>query len=116
MDYDQKSIIQRMKQALDVDKDIEIAEYFQISKGAVGNWKTNGVSDAVIISFCLENNISLQWLLLGYGEMREKNPYCVDKDLILDFPYIGGFIQACKDRDVKLMRVLAGQVIKSLDS
>lgn len=66
------SVLNRMKKALNVDRDKDVAEYFGINQQQVYNWKTRGTIPLdQCIQLRLEKGVSLDWLLLGIGDDEE---------------------------------------------
>lgn len=67
--YNCLAILNRMKDALGVERDKDVAEYFGVNQQLVYNWKSRGT---VPLDQCIrlreEKGISLDWLLLGIGE------------------------------------------------
>lgn len=75
---DKKSIgldvLTRMKSALGVEKDKEIADHFGLGTQAIYNWKMRGtipVEQAMLLA--MDKGVSLDWLLLGIGD-DDPNP------------------------------------------
>ena len=70
-------IIERLKMALNIRKDIDLARFLGISQSTLATWKIrNSIKWEIIFEKC--NNINLNWLLTGEGEMflnsTQENP------------------------------------------
>ncbi|MDR2936886.1 MAG: helix-turn-helix domain containing protein [Rikenellaceae bacterium] len=63
-----KNILIRLKSALGVVTDTELAEALGVKQNTISTWKTRGTIDfPLVISKC--DNIDLNWLFLGEGSM-----------------------------------------------
>lgn len=61
-------ILNRIKQAKNIQKDAELARFLGITSGLLANWKTRNTYNLdILLTKC--SDISLDWLLLGKGEM-----------------------------------------------
>lgn len=63
-----QEVILRLKKALNISTDIELANYLGISKSTLSNWKARNTLDLPLL-FSLCEQISIDWLLTGKGEM-----------------------------------------------
>lgn len=71
---DTNLILNRIKKAKNIEKDAELARFLGITSGLLANWKArNTYNLEILLEKC--SDISLDWLLLGKGEMlRTKTP------------------------------------------
>lgn len=61
-------IIERLKEALEINSDSALAERLKVTKGTLSNWKArNSLDFEKVFSVC--DLISVDWLLTGEGEM-----------------------------------------------
>ena len=67
-------ILNRIKKAKNIEKDAELARFLGITSGLLANWKArNTYNLEILLEKC--SDISLDWLLLGKGEMlRTETP------------------------------------------
>ena len=65
-------ILDRLKSALSLNSDQDLANALQVSKAAVSNWrKRNSLDYDRVFSIC--EHINLDWLLTGHGLMTESD-------------------------------------------
>ena len=63
-----KDAIERLKKGLNLSSDNALAELLGISKATLSNWKSrNSIDIPLVFSKC--EQISIDWLLTGYGSM-----------------------------------------------
>lgn len=67
-----QEVILRLKKALNISTDIELANYLGISKSTLSNWKARNTLDLPLL-FSLCEQISIDWLLTGKGEMLKNS-------------------------------------------
>ena len=68
-----KEILDRLKKALNVRTDTDLAKYLGVKQNTISTWKSRNSFDyKLIFSICDENNIDIDWLLTGEGEMFRK--------------------------------------------
>lgn len=82
-------ILNRIKQAKNIQKDAELARFLGITSGLLANWKTRNTYNLdILLTKC--SDISLDWLLLGKGEMlrSEQEQQTPQKDNNLPDDYI----------------------------
>ncbi len=61
-----ESILDRLKEALDIDKDIELAEFFGIAQNTISAWKKrDSMNFDLLFTRCLPLDIDLNWLIYG---------------------------------------------------
>lgn len=104
MNYD---ILERLKQIKKLKTDADVAKFLNIKPNTLSNWKKRNSYDLEkIITKCAENNVDLNWLLTGSGEMlkNETKEITSDKSSISS-PEID---QDCK---IKMLK----EIIKSKD-
>ena len=67
-------VIDRLKTALRLRTDIELAEYLCVKQNTISGWKSRDTLDyKKIIEICDTNNISFDWLFSGEGRMFTKS-------------------------------------------
>lgn len=66
--FSSSQVIDRLKEALNITTDTELATYIGISKSALSNWKTRNTLDLPLL-FSVCEHISIDWLLTGDGNM-----------------------------------------------
>lgn len=78
---DRIEIIERMKKAINVETDVELAKYFDTmdkkqAGRAVNAYKIRGDASfyAKIVEFGIKHNVSVNWLVSGTGEMFIQTP------------------------------------------
>jgi hypothetical protein len=68
MRNDTNLILNRIKKVKNIEKDAELARFLGITSGLLANWKTRNTYNLdILLAKC--SDISLDWLLLGKGEM-----------------------------------------------
>lgn len=75
-ELDAGPIIDRMQQLLGVRTDIAVGAHFELGTSAVSGWRQRGkvpYEECVILA--REKGVSLDWLLLGLGEMYPERGY-----------------------------------------
>lgn len=66
--FSSEKIIERLKEALEINSDSSLAERLKVTKGTLSNWKArNSLDFEKVFSVC--DLISVDWLLTGEGEM-----------------------------------------------
>lgn len=66
--FSSEKIIERLKEALEINSDSALAERLKVTKGTLSNWKArNSLDFEKVFSVC--DLISVDWLLTGKGEM-----------------------------------------------
>lgn len=77
-------IIDRMREAVGVKKDADLAVVLNVAPGTIATWrKRNSVPYEHCLSLSVNHGVSLNWLLLGYGEMPMMKRPIVRMDLSL---------------------------------
>ena len=67
-------IIDRIKEQNGIKYDHEVAKLFNIQSNVLANYKTrNNIPYKKIIHICLENNLSLDYILLGKTKVENSN-------------------------------------------
>ena len=68
---DAEEIIQRMRQVYGVKTDSALAAELNLAVSAASNWRQrNSPPYAICVDIALKKGISLDWLILGIGDMR----------------------------------------------
>lgn len=63
-------IIERLKKALKYSGDAQLYSVLDIKQSTLSAWKSRGIGDYdLIITFCNKNQLNLNYILLGQGEM-----------------------------------------------
>lgn len=70
--FSSQEVILRLKKALNISTDIELANYLGISKSTLSNWKARNTLDLPLL-FSLCEQISIDWLLTGKGAMLKNS-------------------------------------------
>ena len=70
--FSSQEVILRLKKALNISTDIELANYLGISKSTLSNWKARNTLDLPLL-FSLCEQISIDWLITGKGEMLKNS-------------------------------------------
>ena len=73
---DVNGIIKRAKQALDLKRDSELAEYLGVSRATVTNWSARNSIDFKLLLDKFGNKVDYNWLLLGKGSPKRQERYC----------------------------------------
>lgn len=82
-------VISRLKSALKVGSDTDLAKVMNIKPNVLWNWKSRKTADyELIISVCVKNNLNLNWVLSGGEEINnpiveESPPTYRSKDELL---------------------------------
>ncbi|POZ50677.1 helix-turn-helix domain-containing protein [Methylovulum psychrotolerans] len=69
------AVLDRLQQALSVESDSELSREIGINRATLGNWRNrNSIPYSLCINICEKENLSIDWLLTGEGEMfRQKS-------------------------------------------
>lgn len=68
-EIDKSSVLERVKQALNVSSDIALAQVLGIARSTLSNWRSRGSIDYdLLFSKC--KHVNLDWLLTGHGSMQ----------------------------------------------
>ncbi len=74
--YNGLAILNRMKDALGMERDKDVAAYFGVNPQMIYNWKARGtVPLDQCVKLRLEKGVTLDWLLLGLGEGEVDDGY-----------------------------------------
>lgn len=69
--YSKQEVLNRLKEAYNIQKDIDLATLLGISKSTLSNWVSRDTIDYdKVFSKC--EHINIDWLLTGRGSMRKK--------------------------------------------
>ena len=69
-------IIKRAKQALNLKRDSELAEYLGVSRATVTNWGARNSIDFRLLLDKLGDKVDYNWLLLGKGNPKHQPRHC----------------------------------------
>ena len=70
-------IIKRAKQALNLKRDSELAEYLKVSRATVTNWGARNSIDFRLLLDKFGDKVDYNWLLLGKGNPKHQpTDYC----------------------------------------
>lgn len=68
--FSSRDILNRLKIALQISTDNELANHIGVSKATISNWCTrNSLDFSLLFSFC--EHINLDWLITGKGSMMD---------------------------------------------
>ena len=68
--FSAQSVLDQLRQALNVKSDSDLSRVLGVKRATLANWKTrDAIPYAICVTVALEKGISLQWLLIGKGEM-----------------------------------------------
>ena len=73
---DVPGIIKRAKQALNLKRDSELAEFLGVSRATVTNWAARNSIDFRLLLDKLGNTVDYNWLLLGKGNPKHQSRFC----------------------------------------
>ena len=108
--FSSEKIIERLKEALEINSDSALAERLKVTKGTLSNWKArNSLDFEKVFSVC--DLISVDWLLTGKGEMLKSNDIKRDESTegavsfvptvgkpYYDVDFLGGFDDVFNDQ------------------
>ena len=79
--YTKQDVLNRLKEAYNIQKDTELATLLGVSKSTLSNWSSRNTIDYDKV-FSLCEHINIDWLLTGRGSMlkSETKPLMGDKD------------------------------------
>lgn len=64
------SVLDRLQRALNVKSDSALSRALGVKRATLGNWRTrDSVPYSICVNVAVEKGISLNWLLMGQGEM-----------------------------------------------
>lgn len=64
------SVLDRLQQALGVKSDSALSRALGVNRATLGNWRTrDSVPYSICVNYSVDNDISLNWLLAGQGNM-----------------------------------------------
>lgn len=69
-------IIKRAKQALNLKRDSELAEYLKVSRATVTNWGARNSIDFRLLLDKFGDKVDYNWLLLGKGNPKHQPRFC----------------------------------------
>ncbi len=72
---DVPGIIKRAKQALNLKRDSELAEFLGVSRATVTNWDARNSIDFRLLLDKLGNTVDYNWLLLGKGNPKHQSRF-----------------------------------------
>ena len=113
---DVPAIIKRAKQALDLKRDSELAEYLGVSRATVTNWSARNSIDFRLLLDKFGDKVDYNWLLLGKGSPKRQPRFC-DSELaqgevtIIHNPKT---VEPKEDRSVILYDITAAANLKTL--
>ena len=68
MEDSPKHVFDRLKKALSITSDVEIAERLGVSKSGLNGYRVRDtIPFAQIVKLCKKESMSLDWILLGHG-------------------------------------------------
>lgn len=64
------SVLDRLQKAMNVNSDSALSRTLGVNRATLGNWRTrNSVPYSICVDIAVQNHISLDWLLIGQGDM-----------------------------------------------
>jgi hypothetical protein len=77
------TVLDRLQQALSVESDSELSRKIGINRATLGNWRNrNSIPYSLCINICEKENLSIDWLLTGEGEMFRQKSIASDNKII----------------------------------
>lgn len=113
---DVTGIVKRAKQALNLKRDSELAEFLGVARATVSNWCARNSIDFPLLLGKIGDRVDYNWLLLGKGQPQHEHRFC-ESDLakgeveILHNPKTR---EAMDDRIVTLYDITAAANLKTL--
>ncbi len=113
---DVAGIVRRAKQAINAEKDSQLAKHLGVSRATVSNWVARNRIDFPLLLEKMGRDVDYNWLLMGKGEQRHRPRFC-------DSPLASGEVEilhnpktadAVDDRNVTLYDVSAAANLKTL--
>ena len=90
-----KEILKRFKKALNIKTDSDLAKYLGVRQNTISTWKARDSLDyKLLFSKCDENNINIDWLLTGEGDMFRKKQDSVEFVPAVAVPVISAQVPA----------------------
>ena len=68
--FSANAVLDRLQQAMNVSSDTALAQALAVNRATLGNWRTrNSVPYSICVEYSIANDLSLNWLLAGSGDM-----------------------------------------------
>ena len=109
-------IIKRAKQALNLKRDSELAEYLGVSIATVTNWGARNSIDFRLLLDKLGDKVDYNWLLLGKGNPKHQPRHC-ESELVqgeVEIIHNPKTPEPIDDRSVTLYDITAAANLKTL--
>ena len=109
-------IIKRAKQALNLKRDSELAEYLGVSRATVTNWGARNSIDFRLLLDKLGDKVDYNWLLLGKGNPKHQPRHC-ESELVqgeVEIIHNPKTPEPIDDRSVTLYDITAAANLKTL--
>nr|WP_304651306.1 S24 family peptidase [Bacteroides acidifaciens] len=113
---DVTGIIKRAKQALDLKRDSELAEYLGVSRATVTNWGARNSIDFKLLLDKFGDKVDYNWLLLGKGSPVHQPRFC-ESELArgeVEIIHNPKAVEPVDDRSVTLYDITAAANLKTL--
>ena len=109
-------IIKRAKQALNLKRDSELAEYLEVSRATVTNWGARNSIDFRLLLDKFGDKVDYNWLLLGKGNPKHQPRFC-ESELVqgeVEIIHNPKIPEPIDDRSVTLYDITAAANLKTL--
>lgn len=109
-------IIKRAKQALNLKRDSELAEYLKVSRATVTNWGARNSIDFRLLLDKFGDKVDYNWLLLGKGNPKHQPRFC-QSELVqgeVEIIHNPKTPEPIDDRSVTLYDITAAANLKTL--
>ena len=109
-------IIKRAKQALNLKRDSELAEYLEVSRATVTNWGARNSIDFRLLLDKFGDKVDYNWLLLGKGNPKHQPRFC-QSELVqgeVEIIHNPKTPEPIDDRSVTLYDITAAANLKTL--
>lgn len=113
---DVTGIVKRAKQALNLKRDSELAEFLGVSRATVSNWCARNSIDFPLLLGKIGESVDYNWLLLGKGQPHPQHRFC-QSDLVrgeVEILHNPKTREAMDDRTVTLYDITAAANLKTL--
>lgn len=88
-------ILDKIKEIKKIKSDTELADFFEVKQSTLASWRAReSIPHDIIIAFCNNENISLDWLLRGQGLRQIETEESKLPEEYVFVPQVGGKISA----------------------
>ncbi|CAB4202604.1 Bacteriophage CI repressor [uncultured Caudovirales phage] len=86
MKTETKQVIERLMELFKVASDVELSAIINVPAQTISSWRNrNSTPFALCVEIALNNNVDLNWLLTGEGEMLKRKPVSKIEELAIDY-------------------------------